>query len=224
MSVINKLHLAMMLAMAILVGGCSPSNSANETTKNTSSLSSEIKDVPNDVSEWVLKDADIVFTSTKTDQKGNDILEQGTFKNHSGLLNKRGEFDIEIELDSVSSDIVIRDQRLKEWLFEVDKFATAHITGQLDAAQISKLSQNETLQLHQPIIIALHDNEVKTNADLLINRVDDRQIKVETVKPIYLNVKDLGMGEGLQQLTDVMKLAKINADVPIIFKGEFVRP
>lgn len=93
----------------------------------------------NELSSWILDEADIRFYSTKTDKNDNDIVEEGVFNTYFGYLDKQGNLKMEIELDSVETDISIRNQRIKEWLFETERFPKVEIQSQIDYDWINTL-------------------------------------------------------------------------------------
>lgn len=207
----------------------SSENASSENINSESAVAESVSEVQtvnqaSEVSDWLLKDADISFVSTKIDKKRNHIEEMGKFTQYSGLFNKLGELLLKIDLSSVKTDIVIRDDRLRDWLFNVDEFTTAVVTTTLDADTINELKVGETMQLTQPFVLEMHGHTVDLVADLTITRESDTLMLVETNTPIKLDVKEFDMSEGIQRLTEVMGLSKINNVVPVTFKGEFIRP
>ena len=48
-------------------------------------------------------------------------------------------------------------------------------------------------------------------------------IDVQTVNPVILNTQELGLGEGVNKLIDVMGLLTIADQVPVSFGAEFHR-
>lgn len=209
--------------LAVLLG-CSPQTSNVENKPQEQVQSEETTSVPTDIADWVLKDAEIVFTSTKTDTMGNDIQEMGNFMQYSGVFAKHGLLKLEINLNSTVTDIAIRDQRIKEWLFETGQFETATITAQLDAEKINQLPLNSSIQLAQPITLDLHGMKADLTANLSITRTQPNVLSVTTTEPVLVNIESFGMTDGLKKLTDVMMLSKINSGIPITFKGNFHRP
>lgn len=213
----------LVLLISTLLFGCTPaSEPREEQPKNTETATQvETANVPTDTVEWVLKKADIVFTSTKTDKNGNNIQEMGNFSDYSAVLDKQGHLTMKIDLASVNTDIAIRDQRLTEWLFGVDKFTTAVISAELDATKINNLQLNTPLNLAQPIKLEMHGQQAEFVSELTITRTSPHIILVETKQPIELNLEQFDMLNGLKRLQDVMMLSGINAVVPVIFKGSF---
>lgn len=204
---------------------CSSNPGEVETTSQQAQTVETVEaPVPTDISDWVLKDAKIVFTTTKTDKKGNDIQEVGDFKQYSGFFDKQGQFRLEINLNSLTTDIIIRDQRIKEWLLETDKFTSATIIAKLDAEKINQLALHESIQLTQPVQLDLHGMQADLTANLAITRTQPNVLSVNTIQPILISLDSFDMLEGLQKLTDVMMLSEINQTIPVSFKGEFHRP
>lgn len=229
----KKILLASLLLCLVACGSQPASNDITEAQHSSENINSdsavaesvsEVQTVNQAVSDWLLKDADIGFVSTKIDKKSNHIEEIGEFTQYSGLFNKLGELLLKIDLSSVKTDIVIRDDRLRDWLFNVDEFTTAVVTTTLDADTINELKVGETMQLTQPFVLEMHGHTVDLVADLTITRESDTLMLVETNTPIKLDVKEFDMSEGIQRLTEVMGLSKINNVVPVTFKGEFIRP
>lgn len=218
-----------LLMSFLLVGimACSPKSEEQSNIEVSVPVENQVieqSQSSEDISDWVLKTADIIFTSKKTDIKGNDILETGYFKNYSGFFDKQGELSLKIDLSSVDTDITIRDQRLKDWLFDVDDFENATVTTKLNADAINQLKINESIQLKQPIELQLHGHKLELMTDLLITRESSTLIVAKTIEPIQLDIMKFDMGDGLNKLKEVMGLSKIDSVVPVTFKGEFVRP
>lgn len=212
---------ALIFLMLILVG-CSPESESNVEPYKQTQINHNI--VPTDNADWTLKNADIIFSSTKIDSKGNHIEEMGNFTEYSAFFNKKGQFKLEIDLASVNTNIIIRDQRIRDWLFETETFTTASITSNLDAEQINQLKLNESIQITQPITLDLHGIQSNLDADLIITRIEPSILSVKTNQPVILSVANFGMKDGLQKMTEVMNLSEILPDIPITFKGEFFRP
>lgn len=212
---------ALIFLMLILVG-CSPESESNVESSKQTQINHNI--VPTDNADWALKNADIIFSSTKIDSKGNHIEEMGNFTEYSAFFNKKGQFKLEIDLASVNTNIIIRDQRIRDWLFETETFTTASITSNLDAEQINQLKLNESIQITQPITLDLHGIQSNLDADLIITRIEPSILSVKTNQPVILSVANFGMKNGLQKMTEVMNLSEILPDIPITFKGEFFRP
>ena len=128
-----------------------------------------------------------------------------------------------IDLASVKTNIDLRDERLRDWVFEVAKFPKAEISGKIDMNAIGSLKTGDSLQLKQPLTLDIHGNKLDIDAQLTLKRSADNSISVETAEPVMLDVKKMGMSEGVAKLVEVMALASINEQIPVTFKGTFTR-
>ena len=105
---------------------------------------------------WESDNNHISFLSIKVNQQKNSITEQSAFTSSKAMLDKDGMFTLTIDLNSVKTNIDIRDQRLKDWVFETAQFGTATVSGKVDADAVNKLAVGETLKLEQPLELDIH--------------------------------------------------------------------
>ena len=128
-----------------------------------------------------------------------------------------------MDLKSVKTSVDLRDERLRDWVFETGKFGAATITGKVDMATIDKLAVGQRLTLEQPLKLDLHGSKADIDATLSVYRRTADIIDVQTVNPVILNTQELGLGEGVNKLIDVMGLLTIADQVPVSFGAEFHR-
>ncbi|MFJ3482274.1 YceI family protein [Pseudomonas sp. NPDC090202] len=151
------------------------------------------------------------FISTKN----ADISEVHRFLNLHGKVDSKGVAELEIELDSVSTGIPLRDQRLRRDLFEIKQFPEAHISAQLDMRPINALAPGAQLELRLPLKVQIHGQSQTYNAELLATRLDDRRFQVVTLEPLVLHAEDFGLLPGLDSLRKVAGLSAIGHSVPV---------
>ena len=72
--------------------------------------------------------------------KNNMIGEVSHFETLAGTVTDAGEIEVRVALDSVETNIGIRNERMKTMLFEVGLYPEAVITAQLDAEAIAAMS------------------------------------------------------------------------------------
>ena len=65
--------------------------------------------------------------------KNNTIGEVSHFETLAGSVTDAGEVEVRVALDSVETNIGIRNERMKKMLFEVGLYPEAVITAQLNA-------------------------------------------------------------------------------------------
>ncbi|MDH0746396.1 YceI family protein [Pseudomonas sp. GD03842] len=151
------------------------------------------------------------FISTKN----ADISEVHRFLNLHGKVDPKGIAELEVELDSVSTGIPLRDERLRRQLFDVTQFPEAKITAQLDMRPINALAPGAQLELRLPLKVQMHGQSQSYRAELLATRLDDRRFQVVTLEPLVLHVEDFGLLPGLDSLRNVAGLSAIGYSVPV---------
>ena len=82
----------------------------------------------------------------------------------------------------MSTDIPLRDERIREHLFETKRFAEAEITAQLDLAPIVELADGVQLEMRQPVTVSLHGKRKSYASDLLVTRLDEHRFQVVTCR------------------------------------------
>ena len=163
------------------------------------------------------------FTSSKTNKQNKTIDEESSFATSAAQLSADGAFSMSVDLASVKTNIDLRDERLRDWVFEVAQFPKAEISGKIDMNAIGSLKTGDSLQLKQPLTLDLHGSKQDIEAELTFKRGADNSISVATAQPVVVDAKKLGMSGGVAKLVEVMGLASINEQIPVTFNGTFTR-
>ena len=213
------------LALAACNNAPQPAPEAASASAMTSqpSMTSMASDAMQSTGNWVSANNQVHFTSNKTNKQNKTITEESSFATSSAQLSADGAFAMSIDLASVKTNIELRDERLRDWVFEVAKFPKAEISGKIDMNAIGSLKTGDSLQLKQPLTLDIHGNKLDIDAQLTLKRSADNSISVETTEPVMLDAKKMGMSEGVAKLVEVMALASINEQIPVTFKGTFTR-
>jgi hypothetical protein len=151
------------------------------------------------------------FVSTKN----ANVSEVQRFLVLHGKVDPKGLAQVEVELDSINSGIPLRDERMRNNLFEIDKFPEALITTQIDLRPINDLAPGAQLELRLPLTVDLHGKQHTYNAELLATRLDDRRFQVVTLEPLVINAEDFDLAPGLETLRKVAGLSAISLSVPV---------
>ena len=119
------------------------------------------------LAEWVLDPAasSLTFASTKN----GEITEQHRFTQLAGSVRDNGEARLTINLASVDTRIPIRDERMRDLLFQVTQFPSATFSTRLALAPILELQDESSystlisgeLDLHGAKIVLEVPVEVK---------------------------------------------------------------
>ncbi|WP_017936866.1 YceI family protein [Zestomonas thermotolerans] len=153
----------------------------------------------------------ISFISTRS---GN-LSEVHRFLTLHGRISDTGQARLRIELDSVSTGIPRRDEYLRKLLFEVERFADAQISTQIDLGPITDLAPGAQLELNLPLTVSLRGQEHRYDAELLATRLDDRRFQVVSLAPLVLHLDDFALGQGVEALRRAGGIDAISPSVPV---------
>ena len=171
--------------------------------------------------DWTLDGnaSSIAFVSVKA----SDIGEAHGFKIINGSVLPQGEAKLTIDLASVDTGIEIRDERMREFLFETGAFPQATVTAQIDPASFADMAVGESKAL--PLVATLDlrgaTTQVETEAEVL--RAGPDTVIVSNPRPIILDAGALGLTDGLAKLQELAGLPSISAAVPVTFSLTFTR-
>lgn len=144
--------------------------------------------------------------------KNNLIGEVSHFETISGTVTEDGEVEVRVALDSVETNIGIRNERMKKMLFEVGLYPEAVITAQLDAEAVAALSAGGVTDV--ALQIDLHGQTVTKDAQLSV-AVTDQGVSAATTQPILLNAAEFGLEGGVAALQDIAGLNAISRVIPV---------
>lgn len=165
--------------------------------------------------DWQLDpDASSLFYVTS---KASAISEVNSFTSLSGGIADSGEATLTIDLASVSTAIEIRDQRMREMVFEVVDFPSASVTLSVDTAALNALKAGESIEDSWDAAISLHGEEQTLTARLGITKLADDSLRVHTVQPLLVSAGSFGLAEGVEQLREVAGLPAINPNAVVNF-------
>ena len=159
--------------------------------------------------DWqVGPDSQVQFVSIKN----NTIGEVSHFETLAGTVTDAGEVEVRVALDSVETNIGIRNERMKTMLFEVGLYPEAVITAQLDAGSMAALTGGGMTNV--ALKIDLHGQTVTKDAQLNI-AVTDQGVSATTAQPILLTAAEFGLEGGVAALQAVAGLNAISRVIPV---------
>lgn len=159
----------------------------------------------------------IQFVSTKN----THIMETHHFKNLSGTISG-GKVSLLVDLNSVETNIPIRNSRMQELLFETKKFPNAEISAELNPQTIKALKKKQMMVLDQPFSLKIHGIEKAVNVKLTAIQTDDKLVVTGTA-PIIISAADFMLTKGITKLQEIAKLKSISFSVPVNFTLVFDR-
>ena len=161
--------------------------------------------------EWqVAEDSRVQFVSIKN----NAIGEISHFEMISGTVDDKGTVEVRVALDSVETNIGIRNERMKEMLFDVGLYPEAVITAQLDAEAMAASASNRVAIVPVVLQIDLHGQVVSKEAMLAV-AATDTGFSATSSEPILLNAAEFGLEAGVAALQSVAGLDAISRVIPV---------
>ncbi|WP_207886043.1 YceI family protein [Pseudomonas sp. 30_B] len=147
--------------------------------------------------------------------KNTDVAEVSRFLVMHGKVDEHGQAELRIEMDSVSTGIPLRDERVRETLFDTEKYPDARITARLDLRPITDLASGVQMEMRLPLRLELRGQSKDYRTDVLITRLDEHRFQVVTLSPVVVNAADFGLAPGVAQLRKLAGLNSIGLSVPV---------
>ena len=168
---------------------------------------------------WVLNESksEVSFISIKN----LAIAEAHVFQELSGKLDNLGNLEIKIALDSVETKIPIRNERMKEMLFETAKFAQATVTSKIDLSFSKNASIGEIAQRKEPFTVDLHGFQQKSETYVAVTLERNGDVRVDSIRPVIVNASSHKLSDGIDALRTIAKLTSIAESVPVSFNLYF---
>lgn len=168
--------------------------------------------------DWTLvaEDSTLGFVSVKNAR----IAEGHQFTGLRGSVDDEGA-ELVIDLASVDTLIPIRDERMRELLFEVARFPTATFRTAVDPASFEDLAIGESRRMDVAGELALHGELQPLTATLLVSRSAEDRVSVATTRPIVISADAFALGGGVARLREVAGLDSITPMVPVSFTLSF---
>jgi polyisoprenoid-binding protein YceI len=170
-------------------------------------------DAPLPTGAWQLAadQSNVAFVSVKAGNVG----EAHSFKTLQGSVAPDGAVKIGIDLASVETGVDIRNQRMRDMLFEVAGFPQATLSAKIDPAAVSTLKPGERKAMAVPVTLDLHGTTNTIEARLMVTRLADASLLVETAAPLIIDATAVGLGDGVEKLRAVANLPAISTAVPV---------
>ncbi|MEJ2328053.1 MAG: YceI family protein [Chromatiaceae bacterium] len=168
---------------------------------------------------WQLQptDSSLSFVSIKKDSVG-EVMH---FKKLTGSLDNSGTAVLSVPLASVETGIPVRDERMRDLLFQVAQYPKATFQGTIDMKTAAALKAGD--QAHIPVKgqLSLHGKSAEISADTLATKLADGRLSVVTTEPVIVHTGDFGLNDGVKKLMEVAGLPAISRAVPVTFALTF---
>ncbi len=174
----------------------------------------------NAFAEWRLKSAEsnVYYVSTKNEK----ISEVNYFNTLSGTISKNGTLTIKINLESVETNIPIRNERVKSMLFEVINYPKATINATINAEKLAKLTVGKSYIEPVNFTLSLHGVTHEFSTRVKVIKRANGEILAGSISPIIISADQFGLQKGLERLRKIARLKSITPTVPVTFNLTFI--
>jgi len=172
-----------------MISACSPHQTASKTAQS-----------------WVLNPAHSSISIIST--KNSKVSEVSNFTQFSGSIDGNLNLNISIDLNSLETNIPIRNERMQKHLFQSGMYPTADIRTQLTASDLIPGVHKITFD------VDLHGVSSILEAEFMV--FEQYGNKVITLhKPLIVDAATFGLESGISTLKNLAKLQSIDFTVPI---------
>lgn len=167
---------------------------------------------------WHLSSADsnIVYGSIKQDTIG----ENNHFTELSGTIDQDGQVNIAIDAMSVETNIVVRNERMKNYVFDAAR-PTITLTAQIDLPALEALAPGDTTMLDVEGTLQFVMLSLPVSAKMFVARLSDDKALAVTDEMIMLSTDDLGIEPGIDKLAELAGLDSITRVAPVTLRFVF---
>lgn len=168
---------------------------------------------------WTLvtEESSFHFSSTKN----GDFTEEHSIKNIEGSADYSGDFMIRLDLASVETGVEIRNQRMRDFLFETAQYPVARIEGKFKLVEVAELQTGDEEVIPVKFTLTLHGVQKDMEVKVSILRREWRKVVLTPVQDIVIHAADFNLDGGIEKLRELAGLDTISHDVPITFKLTF---
>jgi polyisoprenoid-binding protein YceI len=165
--------------------------------------------------DWALNSDQSALSFVST--KATNVAEAHKFTDLSGSVDAHGEVNIAIGLASVNTGIELRDERMREMLFNTAEYTAAGVSAKVDMASLDKIAVGQSVDLMLEGMLTLHGEARPLMMDVVVARAGDSRLLVISKKPVVVNATEFGLAEGVEALREIAGLPSISLAVPVSF-------
>jgi hypothetical protein len=149
--------------------------------------------------------------------KAGDAGEVHRFTEISGELSSGGNASVTIQLASVDTLIPLRDERMRELLFQTNLFPTASLSTDIDMDALNAIEPGDSMDMAANLTLELHGQQLSLAAEMIVARLGDHRLMVSSRKPVIVNAASVDLVNGIEALREIANLPSISKAVPVSF-------
>ncbi|MEO3680555.1 YceI family protein [Rheinheimera fenheensis] len=156
------------------------------------------------------------FVSVKNDV----VAETHRFKQLSGQWDG-SKVEISIAVNSMDTQIPIRDERIWQYVLNTGQFAAINVTAPLASDKLDNLSVGQSSVHTVPLSVNIAGQTNELSAQVRITRLTDKSLQATTEAPVMLNTNSFNLTAGVAKLQELAGLKRIEPLVPVSFSVRF---
>lgn len=153
--------------------------------------------------------------------KNAHVAEIHHFDDIDATVDSNGLATLAIDLNSIESHVDIRNQRMRDFLFDTNFLPTLYYQTQLDLEPISALPVGASVVQPLEGLLSLHGVTATVSSEVMVTKIHADQISVSVYKPILISAEDFDMAAGVEVLRSIVGLNDIGNTVPVYFHLAF---
>lgn len=197
------------------VAPSSSSRSSSSIAPSSSSAPSSVASSSVAAGGWTLNASDSYLNFATT--KNTHNLEVHNFTAISGDINAAGVATLAIDLNTVNTGVALRDQRMRDYLFETATYPTATVTVNVPNGLISSLAVGQTTKTDITASLNLHGVTANITTKVSVQKLTASRVVVQSLPPVLVKAETYNLTSGVEALRAAVAIASINASVPVDF-------
>jgi len=149
--------------------------------------------------------------------KNTHNVEVHNFGTLSGDISSAGVATLTIDLNSVNTAVALRDERMRDLLFQTGTYPTATVTLSVPATLISSLAVGQSTTTAISASLNLHGVNGAITTSVSVQKLSSGRVLVQSLSPILLKAGDYALTDGVEALRAAVGIASISVAVPVDF-------
>ena len=149
--------------------------------------------------------------------KNAAVAEVNTIAGLQGGISDQGAATLVLDLGTVDTAVPIRNERMRDLVFQVADFPSAIVSIQVDADELTTMPTGMPIIGSYNATVSLHGASQELAADLQLVKVSNTTLLVSLARPLIVNAASFGLQDGVEQLRTIAGLTSINPNVIIDF-------
>ena len=155
--------------------------------------------------------------------KSTNIPENNHFKEMRGQIDATGQAVVTLMLDSVETLVPIRNERMREILFDTANYKDAELKARIDLKALESLPVGQIQRMAAEGQLTLHGQSQTLTLSMMVGRLDADTLMVAGTEPLLIEASQFGLSESVEKLRAIAGLPSISEAVPVVFVVTFTQ-